>query len=233
MLVSVVIPCYNEEHRIAPTVEEVKRYFCRRGIENKIIAVNDGSSDNTLKVLQSFENLKIISWSENRGKGFAVKAGLEAAEGDYVLITDADLSTPIEEADKLFALLRHYDIVIGSRQVEGAVIQKYQPLHRLVLGMIFGFTVRTFFSMKYHDTQCGFKAMTLSSAKTIGKKMTIRGFTYDVEMLVIADSLGLKTAEVGVRWRDMKGSKLKPLKHSKSIISELMQIRKNYPSFKR
>lgn len=233
MLVSVVIPCYNEENRIAPTLEEVKRYFRRRGFESEIIVVNDGSKDNTLEIIKSFENLKVVSWSENRGKGSAVKAGLETALGDYVLITDADLSTPIEEADKLFALLRHYDIVIGSRQSDGAVIQKYQPLHRLILGMIFGFTVRTLFSMKYHDTQCGFKAMTLYSAKVVSKKLTIRGFTCDVEMLAIADNLGLNVAEVGVRWRDMRGSKLKPVKHFKSIITELIQIKKNYPSSKK
>lgn len=232
MFVSVIVPCYNEESRIAPTLEEVRRYFLRRGIESEIIVINDGSTDNTLEVLKAFEHLKIVSWRENRGKGFAVKAGLEVANGEYVLITDADLSTPIEEADKLFALLRHYDIVIGSRQVEGAVIQRYQPLHRLVLGMIFGFTVRTLFSMRYHDTQCGFKAMRLASAKALAKKMTIPGFTYDVEMLAIADSLGLKVAEVGVRWRDMRGSKLKPFKHFKSIVNELVKIRKNYSSKK-
>lgn len=232
MFISVIIPCYNEENRIAPTLEEVRRYLLRRGIDSEIIVINDGSSDNTLEVLKSFEKLKVLSWDENRGKGFAVKAGLEIARGDYVLITDADLSTPIEEADKLLALLRHYDIVIGSRQVEGAVIQRYQPLHRLVLGMIFGLTVRALFSMRYHDTQCGFKAMTLNSARELAKRMTIAGFTYDVEMLAIADCLGFKVAEVGVRWRDMRGSKLKPFKHFKSIISELVQIRRNYFSKK-
>ena len=232
MQLSIVIPCYNEENRIATSLDKISRYLSDRGISGEIIAVNDGSTDGTLGILQGRNDVKAISMSENRGKGAAVREGLLAATGDQVLFTDADLSTPIEEADKLLPMLDQYDIAIGSRQAPGTKIEKHQPPLRLLLGIAFGFTVRILFRIKYLDTQCGFKAMTGSAAKMVAERMRINGFTFDVEMLAIADHLNLKVAEVGVTWGDVRGSKLHPHREFQKIIKELSEIKRNIKALK-
>ena len=231
MPLSIIIPCYNEEARIAPTLDRIRAYLNSRDITGEIIVVNDGSTDGTLAILNAQKDIRVFTWDLNRGKGAAVREGMLNATRDIILFTDADLSTPIEEADKLLVLLKNYDVVIGSRQVPGKRIEKYQAPHRLLLGMAFGYTVRIVFRLRYHDTQCGFKAMTQNAAATLAKHMKINGFTFDVEMLCLADQLGLKVTEVGVRWRDVAGSKLNPRRDFGKIIAELIEIRKNINDF--
>jgi len=238
MLLSIIIPCYNEEARIAHTLDTVRAYLKSRNMKGEIIVVNDGSTDDTLKILESIEkappaaqardiDIKALSWAMNRGKGAAVREGMLKSTGDAVLFMDADLSTPVEEADKLLDLLKNHDIVIGSRQAAGKQIEKYQPLDRLILGIGFSCVVRIIFRLPYLDTQCGFKIMTKKAATSLAKHMRINGYTFDVEMLALAGRLGLKVAEVGIRWKDMAGSKISPRKDLGKIIAELIEIRKN------
>lgn len=232
MLLSIIIPCYNEKERIRPTVEKVIGYLDGRGLKWEIIIVDDGSTDGTAEAIPKHEGIRVVSWKDNRGKGAAVRQGFMEASGDWILFTDADLSTPIEEADKLLALLPNYDIVIGSRDVSGKSIEKYQPPLRFMLGIAFGMTARLMFRIPYRDTQCGFKAMTSQSARRLAKHMRIDGFTFDLEMLAIARMMGLKVAEVGVRWKNVGGSKLKPRRDFPRILGELRQIRRNLREFK-
>ena len=234
MTLSIIIPAYNEEARIGPTLDKVKGYLEGKGLDGEIIVINDGSTDGTLAKLEGISELKVISFETNRGKGAAVREGLKAATGDMALMTDADLSTPIAEAGQLIEKLNDgYDMVIGSRGISDSNVEKYQPPLRLALGVAFGFAVKGIFRMSFTDTQCGFKLMRGDAAKKLAPHMKIDGFTFDVEMLALAVKMGMKVAEVGVKWSDVAGSKLQASRDFNKIVRELFQIRKNLKQFKR
>lgn len=226
---SVVVPAYNEAGHIMDTINAIAGYVESRKLAAEIIVVDDGSDDGTASIAGSSKhNVVVRSLGKNMGKGAAVKAGVLMSLGKHVLFSDADLSTPIDEADKLLEKLREgYKIAIASRSIKGAQIEKYQPLHRLILGVGFGVLARAMFRTGIYDTQCGFKAFQQEAARTLFEKSTINGLTFDLELIVIAKAKGMKVAEVPVRWHDVAGSKVKPVKQSRQVLEELMQIRRN------
>ena len=227
---SLVIPAYNEENRLDghnEVFEFVRSHFATR----EIIYVDDGSSDKTLDVLRERETLhpdvKVLRHDKNYGKGRAVRTGLEAARGDIVLFSDADFSTPIQEVKKMFPLLTQgYDIVIGSRGVTGANVEVPQSGVRETIGKIGNAIVQSLLLLPFEDTQCGFKLYTSRALGTVLPQLTIDGFAFDMEMLVVAAAAGLRVAEMPVTWRNVQGSKVRGV-HNVQVLKDLLSIRYN------
>ncbi len=203
---SVVIPAYNEEERLKRYVPGMVEFLQSKRRPFEIVVVNDGSRDNTAEVArelaQTFPMLRLIDLNPNRGKGGAVKAGMLAARGEYVLFTDADQSTPISEVDKLLQEMEAegYDIAIGSRSMPGARVEQPQAWHRALAGKLFGVGTRLLCIHGIHDTQCGFKAMKHAVAQKVFTQVTSDTAIFDIEMLVIATREGYRIAEVAVQW---------------------------------
>ncbi len=201
---SVVIPAFNEEGRLASTLRRVSSYLASRRRDFEILVVDDGSSDETLSVAESFAAVGVepLRLAENRGKGAALRCGVLQSRGRYVLLCDADLSTPIEEIEKLEAEIPVSDLVLGSRALASSDIRRRQPRHREWMGRIFNLMLRLGGIVDLRDTQCGFKLIEGSVARGLFALLTTRGFAYDVELVWLADRLKLAVAEVGVVWRD-------------------------------
>jgi len=196
---SVVIPAYNEEERLKKHIPAIQAHLAGKSFE--IIVVNDGSRDGTAAVARSFPGVRLIDLNPNRGKGGAVKAGMLAAQGQVVLFTDADQSTPISEVDKLLAkLAAGYDLAIGSRAMPGAEVEQPQAWYRMLAGKLFGIGTRLFCIRGIHDTQCGFKALTRVVVQKIFPQITSDTAIFDIEMLVVATREGYRVAEVPVHW---------------------------------
>lgn len=230
---SVVIPAYNEEERIGRTLEKIVAYLKNKPFKSEIIVVNDGSNDRTFDtakvILNGFEDSKIISRTENKGKGYSVREGALHAEGDIILFSDADLSTPIQEFDKLHEWIKKgYDIVIGSRAVKGAEVVVHQNMLRECMGKIFNIFVQALTLRGLKDTQCGFKCFTGKMAQDIFTKQTIMGFGFDVEILFIARILGYKIKESPVRWLNAPKSKVSIFRDPLKMFLDLFKIRLNH-----
>lgn len=229
MKYSIIIPTYNEEKRISKTIKKILEF-----LENKkdfeLIVVNDGSKDKTSQVVTSFKdtNIRLLEFSPNHGKGFAVKQGMLNAKGEIILFSDADLSTPIEEFDKLLKYIKNFDIVIGSRSIKGANVVKHQPFYRELMGKIFNKIVRLFTIKGIIDTQCGFKMFTQKAAKDVFSRTKINGFGFDVEALFIARKLGYKIKEVPITWINDEQTKISPIKDSLKMFIEVLKVRINY-----
>ena len=229
---TVIIPAYNEAGRIEKAVEAVEKYFLDSGhLDNEIIIVDDGSSDNTekvvLKLKEKYNNIFYFKNKENKGKGYSVKRGMLVATKEYVLFADADMSTPIEEFDKFEPYLKEgYEVVIGSRRIKGAVIKVYQPFFRRISGGLFHIVRRLMILGSIKDTQCGFKCFKKSVITEIFEKQKTDGFVFDVEVLYIASECGFKIKEVPIRWIDDLSSSLNS-KHSRTIIGDFLSILKN------
>lgn len=226
-MISIVIPAYNEEQRIGATVKKIATYF--EGQETEIIVVSDGSKDKTKEVVESLKikNVKVIEYHPNRGKGYAVKTGVLAAKGEYILMSDADLSTPIEQFAKFKSYIPHGNVIIGSRALRRSLITKHQPWYRELIGKIFNKIVRVLAVRGIHDTQCGFKFFSRKAAMDIFPKLTIDGFGFDVEALMLARKLGYEIKELPVVWENDERSKVSPIKHSVKMFFEVMKIRWN------
>ena len=227
MKLSIVIPCYNEAKDIANSVEKVKTYLNEKKISHELILVNDGSKDNTKEVIESIEGVKALSYDKNRGKGGAVKYGIENASGDYVLFMDADLSTDISAIEKVVELAPSYDLIIGSRHAKGSVIKKKQPFLRVFIGRCCRLLVRMLFHTKFKDTQCGFKAMRTDVAKKIVSKQQVSNFAFDVEYIYIAKLNNLSMHELGITWSDDRGSTVSPIKSSLKFFKDIFAIRRH------
>lgn len=230
-LLSVVIPAYNEETRLGPTLEAVLAYFDRRGRAGEVLVVDDGSADRTAEVAGRHAardpRVKLLSCGANRGKGFAVRTGMLAASGARVLFTDADLSTPIEDVERLEeALARGWDGAIGSRRCPGARILVAQPPARRVMGAVFRGIVSLAALRGYWDTQCGFKLFRREAARRIFVELATPGFAFDVEVLLRARRAGLRIAEVPVRWKDSPASRVRPVRDSIRMLSEILKLRR-------
>jgi len=213
MYLSVIIPAYNEEKRLEKTVRSVAEYLGRQFYQSEIIIVNDGSSDSTLelsnRLAQQFSIIKVISDSINHGKGYAVRTGILKAVGDYRLFMDSDGSTPIDQIEKLLPYFdQGFDVVIGSRRVEGADIRTDQPWYRIFLGFIFRNIVNLILPLNVIDSQNGFKAFSAKSAQDIFSKQKIDRWAFDVEVLALAVKLGYKIKEVPIVWTDSAQSKI-------------------------
>jgi dolichyl-phosphate beta-glucosyltransferase len=231
MKLSIVVPCYNESKDIAKNSEIIKNYLESIKQDYELILVNDGSKDNTKEVIETIPGVKALSYEPNRGKGGAVKYGIENATGDYVLFMDADLSTDLEAIDRFIKIAPNYDMVIGSRHAKDSVIKKKQPALRVFIGWCCRKLVNMKFHFKYKDTQCGFKAMRTDIAKKIVSKQVVNNFAFDVEYLYIAKLNNLSIYEMGVIWADDRGSTVSPLKSSIKFFKDLSFIKKHKKTY--
>jgi dolichyl-phosphate beta-glucosyltransferase len=205
MKLSVVIPAFNEVTRILPTLERVCAYLQQHYPDYEVLVVDDGSTDGTAAAIaQHFgarPRLRVLSYGGNRGKGYAVRHGAMQAGGDVVLMSDADLSTPIEEIEKMLPLLSQgYDMVVGSRALAQSEIRKRQPFYREGGGKFFNLLVRLIVLPDIHDTQCGFKLFRREPLLPVLRHQRIDGFAFDVEMIALARARDLKVAEIPVVW---------------------------------
>jgi dolichyl-phosphate beta-glucosyltransferase len=201
---SVVIPAYNEALRLPSTLARVQAHLSERGGSFEIVVVDDGSSDPTSQVArEAGADVRVLRHEPNRGKGYAVRRGMLAATGTRRLLTDADLSTPIEDLAGLEAALdRGFDVAIGSRAVAGARIEVHQPAYREAMGRLFNRLVQVLLLPGLRDTQCGFKLFTAGAAQAAFSVSSLDGFSFDVEALYVARQRGLRIAEVPVTWRN-------------------------------
>jgi len=205
--ISVVIPAFNEEACLRATLTRIISYLRERVGEGswEIIIVDDGSHDRTREVAGAFypQGVRLLSNPVNMGKGYSVKKGVLSARGEFVLFTDADLSTPIEEMEGLISAIRSgSDIAIASRALPQSRILKPQPLGRVLLGRVFLWFVHLMNLKDFSDTQCGFKAFRREAALTLFRAIRIEGYAFDVELLLLARRMSLKVAQVPVSWRD-------------------------------
>lgn len=229
---SIVIPAYNESARVGPTLEKVLVHIAERGWDAEIIAVDDGSSDGTAEIIRGYAlknpRLRLLQNPGNRGKGYSIRNGMLHAHGEIVLFSDADLSSPIEEADALIAAIAGgADIAIGSRWLRSDLQTQRQPLHRQVFGRIFNLMLRLTLGLSFKDTQCGFKAFTRRAASTIFPRQRIERWGFDPELLFLAKTFGLKVAEVPVKWAHREGTRINPLRDGSRMFLEMLTIRWN------
>lgn len=229
MKISLVIPAFNEEARLPATLSRVAEYLSGRTHESwEVIVVDDGSSDSTAELAESAGRgfpapLSVVSLPENRGKGAAIRAGVLVSSGDFVLLSDADLSTPIGEWEKLRDA--RSPVAIGSRALEGSLVLERQPWHRQTMGKAFNRLVRLFSIRGIRDTQCGFKLFEGNLAREIFRQASIDGFAYDVEILGLARRRGAAIAEVAVVWSNSPESKVSIVKDSLRMLRDLVRIR--------
>lgn len=226
MKLSIVIPAYNEEKRIGKTLPKVIDYVKNlkgRNIETEIIVVNDGSSDNTYEILKKYSNdVKIVSYTPNHGKGYALREGVKQAKGEYTYIADADFSTPIEYVDRFLKNMEGYNCVIGSRAIDEDVVKV--SFVRKLFGNMSNLLIRIVLGLKFKDTQCGFKMFDTKSKKYFLDCKNER-WGYDFEFLYLLQKNGLKTMEMPVEWEAVGESHVKPLHYFKTL-QELLNVRK-------
>jgi len=228
---SIIVPSYNEELRLPPSLRLIADYIEKTGLETEVIVVDDGSNDQTAAVSETFRgripNLRVVSNGENRGKGYSVRHGMIEARGDIVLFTDADLSAPIEEADKLIAALDEYDVAIGSRALDRKLISVHESRFREFAGIIFNKIVRIVLWLPFVDTQCGFKAFRRERCKIIFEQQRIERFGFDPELLYLARHHGLKSVEIPVRWAHSPATKINMMRDSIQMFLDVFTIRWN------
>jgi dolichyl-phosphate beta-glucosyltransferase len=226
---SVVIPAYNEAERLPRTLARVLEYLAAGGRSHEILVVDDGSRDGTAEVARAVggEAVRVLVNPQNRGKGYSVRRGMLAALGARRLMTDADLSTPIEELPRLMDRMdAGVPVVIGSRALPESKIQVHQPRYRENMGRVFNLFVRLLLAPDLHDTQCGFKLFTAEAADLVFRLARMEGFAFDVEAVFLARRRGLAVAEVPVTWRNDAASRVGLLKGFKAF-PDLLRIRVN------
>lgn len=229
---SIVIPAFNERARILATLDAVVSCVRASGWRAEVIVVNDGSTDETAemvrKYMRSAPEVKLMENPSNRGKGYSVRNGLVHAQGEIVMFTDADLSAPIEEAERLFAAIAEgADIAIGSRWLATSRQTHRQPLYRQFFGRCFNALTRAVMRLPYADTQCGFKAFTREAAQTVFQLQTIERWGFDPEILFIARKRGYKVKEVPVSWAHDARSRISYLRDGLQMLKELAIVRWN------
>jgi dolichyl-phosphate beta-glucosyltransferase len=227
---TVVVPCYNEQQRLPRTIERIEAYLGSRGDSYELILVDDGSSDGTRRVMDAAAArnpaVSIVAMPRNRGKGRALAEGVRASRGDTVLVTDADLSTPIEELGKLeSALAAGAGVAIGSRSIKGSRVELSQPIYRVLMGKAFNVLVQIVLLPGIWDTQCGFKLFRGDIAREVFEGLTTDGFGYDPEVLFLAKKKGVKIAEVPVVWRNSAPTKVSAVRSSIDMFRHLLRIR--------
>ncbi len=239
-LLSIVVPTYNERQRIGSTVERIAEFIRAQSYTAELLVVDDGSTDGTADLVESLRNgleppLSVIR-GDHRGKAYTVRTGMLAASGRYVLFSDADLSTPIQEVSKFLGFFEDgYDVVIGSREAPGA--RRFdEPATRHVMGRIFTRLVQLITGQRFEDTQCGFKAFSHRAAQDIFSRVQLYGPNspviqrsrvtgFDVELLFLARKLGLRISEVPVQWYYSAGSKVDPLRDSFQNLLDVIKVR--------
>ena len=229
---SIIIPAYNESSRIRPTLDEILRYAAEQGWDAEILVVDDGSRDNTAEVIREYAvnhaQIQLVENPGNRGKGYSVRNGMLQARGEICLFTDADLSSPITEAQKLFAAIgAGADVAIGSRWLQAELQTERQPLYRQLFGRIFNLLLRVFLGLHYVDTQCGFKAFRREAAQGIFPLQKIERWGFDPEILFLARRMGMKAVEVPVIWAHSEGTRLHPFRDGMRMFVDVLHIRWN------
>jgi dolichyl-phosphate beta-glucosyltransferase len=229
---SFVIPAYNESVRIRPTLHALLRHVQEQHWDAEILVVNDGSTDDTAQVVREFgkehPQVLLVENPGNHGKGYSVRNGMLHAHGDICLFTDADLSSPITEAQKLFdAINQGADIAIGSRWLRTELQTERQPLYRQAFGRIFNLAQRIILGLNFADTQCGFKAFRKDAAQSIFPLQKIERWGFDPEILFLARRAGMQIEEVPVLWAHSEGTRLNPLRDGLRMFVELLRIRWN------
>jgi glycosyltransferase involved in cell wall biosynthesis len=227
---SIVIPAYNEGTRLGASLEKVLSYVHAQKWDAEVIVVNDGSRDNTADIVRSFAEkdptLKLLDNPGNYGKGYSVRNGMLQAQGRVILFSDADLSSPIEEAPKLLdALDDGADIAIGSRWLRAETQTQRQPLHRQLFGRIFNLMLRASLGLQFKDTQCGFKAFKRAAAQAIFPLQKIERWGFDPEILFLARKLGFKVQEIPVAWGHSGGTRINPLVDGVKMFQEMLRVR--------
>lgn len=228
--ISVVIPAFNEDKRIGATVQKIYDYLNENAETFEIVIVDDGSRDSTVDIIRNvserIQNIKLLSNGSNKGKGFSVKNGILHSTCSIVLISDADLSTPIEEVEKFLPWIDNgYDIVIGSRRLEESEIMNEQPWYRQLMGKAFNALVKILVLGGFNDTQCGFKLLKSEPAKRVFNLSKIYGFAFDVEILFIANKMGYRIKEVPVRWINSPHSRVRIMRDPLKMFLDLFRIR--------
>jgi len=239
LLISIIIPAYNEAERIVPSLEKAYAYLKERPYQFELIVVDDGSPDRTSAVaVQEMARHtpyapNVSGWVEtitpNGGKGGAVARGMLAAHGDIRIFTDADFSTPIKEIDKIIPLIStgEWDVVIGSRAAQHReLVKKHQPWYREMMGRFFNVLVQAFVFRGFKDTQCGFKGFSSTAAEYIFPRQQIKGFSFDVEALYLAQRHGFKIKEVAIEWYNDERSTVGAFGDSSRMFIELLRIKR-------
>lgn len=231
---SIVIPAYNEEQRLPDTLHKLERFLAANSFEFvEVLVVNDGSKDGTARLIEEWSKghpeFRLLENPGNRGKGYSVAHGLQKARGEWRLFSDADLSAPIEELQKLWAAVREgkFDIAIGSRALDRSLIQTHQSKFREFGGIVFNRIIRVLTGLPFRDTQCGFKLFSARAAQEVFSRITVDGFGFDAESLFVARLRGFKIAEVPVRWSHVEGTKMRLGSDSATMIMDLFRARKN------
>ncbi len=234
---SIIIPAYNEELRLPPTLHKIANFLRQQPYRSEIIVVENGSDDGTAAAVETFcqeaveadDPFRVYLYHTAQGKGAAVKHGMLQARGDYRIMSDADLAVPIEEVTKFIPPAlppRSFEVAIASREGPGAV-RHGEPWHRHLMGRVFNFLVRTLAVPGVQDTQCGFKCFTRDAALAVFPLQRIDGWGFDVEILHIASRHGLRMIEVPVHWYYGQNSRIRPLQNTISMVTELIHIRLN------
>ncbi|MFN2443623.1 MAG: dolichyl-phosphate beta-glucosyltransferase [Thermoanaerobaculia bacterium] len=236
--ISIVIPAFNEERRLPESVRKVATYMREHSAIRELILVDDGSRDGTAALIRQFEReipgVRAVSYFPNGGKGYAIRRGvLEASPGLAILITDADMSTPIEDLGKLIPALSAHDVAIGSRALEASSIGVRQALYRQFMGKMFNRLMRIITGIPFDDTQCGFKLFSARSAKPVFAEATVDRFAYDVEAIIIASRLGFRVTEVPVRWNNDADSRVRILRDSFRMLFDILRIRLRVGRYRR
>ena len=238
---SIIIPAYNEEGRLARTLARIREYFLGRRVppgmapslsleQLEILIVDDGSKDGTARIAEEWARempaVRLVSNGENRGKGYSVRHGMLEARGHIALFTDADLSSPIEEMPKLLAALgAGADIAIGSRWLRAELQTQRQSLHRQVFGRVFNLLLKIILGLRFKDTQCGFKAFTRQATQTILPLQRIERWGFDPEILFLAGKFGFRVEEVPVLWGHSGDTRIHPLLDGARMFQEMVRIR--------
>jgi len=231
IFLSIIIPAYKEEKRIHKILDAIIDYEKNSDFGVETIVVIDGEVDKTADILQGYcqriKNFKVIDRKENKGKGYTVREGMLAANGEHLLFADADNSTPIEQVDKLLEYNDEYPVVIGSRYIEGGKLAYPQPFLRKIGGRVLNLIIRTLAVKGIKDTQCGFKLFSSSAAKEIFSRQTFDRWSFDIELLAIARYHKIKIKEVGIIWYNDPHSLVSPIKDGLKMIRDAWVVRKN------
>jgi dolichyl-phosphate beta-glucosyltransferase len=233
MHLSIIIPAFNEAKRITETLSRIESYLKKQDYLYEIIIVDDGSNDSTADLVRNRSThnnaIRLLQNKKNMGKGYSVKRGMLEAQGEYLLFSDADLSIPTEEIEKLIPWFsKGYDIVIGSRRLRASNIVRHQPFYRVGIGRVFNILTQFLIVKGIKDTQCGFKCFRRDVAKQVFQRQTVNGFCFDVEILFIAAQLGYRVKEVPITWYDSKGTTVNILIDPLKMFLDLLKIRLNF-----